>query len=210
MTTIEGISVKDIPGLSWDFIRNFFAFSWYIPYKLRPPYTPLFTKINHTFAWCTSTSHLPKYTLSYSSLASLQTLLSPSDTFLRTITTGARFRIVEKDNLRDVEINEVNKILSCKDERRGFFTYLCERCGTMLRVHFGCNSRICSNCGKNHTDKWAKSLQNALWGVPHRHAVLTIPSALWPVVKNNRFPEGLDGCCDCSNQQYDPDTEAGD
>ncbi|RZN36666.1 MAG: hypothetical protein EF813_06945 [Methanosarcinales archaeon] len=87
--------------------------------------------------------------------------------------------IVEKDHLRDVEISEVNKMLSCKDESRGFFTYLCERCGTMLRVHFGCNRRICSNCGKNHTDKWVKSLQNALFNVPHRHAVLTIPSALW-------------------------------
>ncbi|RZN41593.1 MAG: hypothetical protein EF813_02465 [Methanosarcinales archaeon] len=88
------------------------------------------------------------------------------------------FRIAEKDNLRDVEINEVNKMLSCKDESRGFFTYLCERCGTLLKVHFGCNSRICSSCGKNHTDKWARSLQNALWGIPHRHVALTIPEAL--------------------------------
>ena len=23
----------------------------------------------------------------------------------------------------------------------------------------------CPKCGKNHTDKWARSLQNALWGV---------------------------------------------
>ena len=30
------------------------------------------------------------------------------------------FRIVEKDNLRGVEINEVTKMLSCKDESRGF------------------------------------------------------------------------------------------
>ncbi|PXF61520.1 MAG: IS91 family transposase ISMbu9, partial [Candidatus Methanogaster sp.] len=96
------------------------------------------------------------------------------------------FYLAEKDNLRDVEIAEVNKMLSCKDESRGFFAYRCEHCGTTLIVHFGCNSRICSNCGKNHTDKWAKSLQNALFNVPHRHAVLTIPDALWPIVRNNR------------------------
>jgi hypothetical protein len=78
-------------------------------------------------------------------------------------------------------------MLSCKDESRGFFTYKCEHCGTIKIVHFGCNSRICSNCGKNHTDKWARSLQNALFNIPHRHAVLTIPDALWPVVRNNRF-----------------------
>ena len=97
------------------------------------------------------------------------------------------FRLAEKGNLRDVEINEVNKMLSCKDESRGFFIYRCKHCGTTLIVHFGCNSRICSNCGKNHTDKWARSLQNALFNVPHRHAVLIIPDALWPVVRNNCF-----------------------
>ncbi len=97
------------------------------------------------------------------------------------------FRLAEKDNLRDIEIKEVNKMRSCKDESRGFFAYRCKHCGTTKIVHFGCNSRICSNCGKNHTDKWARSLQNALFNVPHRHAVLTIPDALWPVVRNNRF-----------------------
>jgi hypothetical protein len=52
---------------------------------------------------------------------------------------------------------------------------------------FGCNSRICTNCGKNHTDKWAKSLRKALFNVPHRHAVLTISDVLWSVVRENRF-----------------------
>ena len=99
----------------------------------------------------------------------------------------AGFRLAEKDNLRDVEIKEVNKMLSCKDETHGFFTYACESCGTQKIVYFGCNSRICTNCGKNHTDKWAKSLKNALFNVPHRHAVLTIPDALLPIVRKNRF-----------------------
>ncbi|PXF60664.1 MAG: hypothetical protein C4B59_08320 [Candidatus Methanogaster sp.] len=63
--------------------------------------------------------------------------------------------------------------------RESRLSYRCEHCGTTLIVHLDASSRICSNCGKNHTDKWAKSLQNALWGVPHRHAVLTIPDALW-------------------------------
>jgi hypothetical protein len=99
----------------------------------------------------------------------------------------AGFHLAEKDNLRDVEIKEVNKMLSCKDETRGFFTYEFESCGTQKTVYFGCNSRICTNCGKNHTDKWAKSLKKALFNVPHRHAVLTIPDVLWPIVRNNRF-----------------------
>ena len=97
------------------------------------------------------------------------------------------FRLSEKENLRDVEIKEVNKMMTCKDADRGFFTYYCENCNTVTTVHFGCNSRICTNCGKNHTDKWAKSLSKALFNVPHRHAVLTISDVLWPVVRENRF-----------------------
>jgi uncharacterized Zn finger protein (UPF0148 family) len=97
------------------------------------------------------------------------------------------FSLANKSILRDVEIKEVNKMMSCKDENRGFFKYHCEHCGTDLIVYFGCNSRICTNCGKNHTDKWAKSLEKALFNVPHRHAVLTIPDVLWTIVRANRF-----------------------
>ena len=66
----------------------------------------------------------------------------------------AGFRLAEKDNLRDVEIKEVNKMMSCKDEIRGFFTYECESCGTQKTVYFGCNSRICTNCGRKMTLVW--------------------------------------------------------
>ncbi|MCD6455399.1 MAG: transposase zinc-binding domain-containing protein [Methanophagales archaeon] len=48
----------------------------------------------------------------------------------------AAFRLAEKDNLRDVEINEVNKMLSCKDESRDFFTYECEYCRITKTVTF--------------------------------------------------------------------------
>jgi len=97
------------------------------------------------------------------------------------------FYLANKDILRDVEIKEVNRMMSCKDKNRGFFNYRCEHCGTNLIVYFGCNSHICTNCGKNHTDKWAKSLEKALFNVPHRHTVLTIPDVLWTIVRANRF-----------------------
>jgi len=51
-------------------------FSWYIHYKLNPPYSILIAKINHTYIRCTSTSPPPKYTSSHFSSASLQTPLS--------------------------------------------------------------------------------------------------------------------------------------
>ncbi len=97
------------------------------------------------------------------------------------------FCIDHKDILRNAEIEEVNKMLSCKDKSRGFFTYQCESCGNYKTVYFGCNSRICTNCGKNHTDKWSKSLKRAMFNVVHRHAVLTIPDLLWGFVRKNRI-----------------------
>jgi len=89
------------------------------------------------------------------------------------------FCLDHKAILRNVEVEEVNKMLSCKDKSRVFFTYQCESYGNYKTIYFGCNSRICTNCGKNHTEKWTKSLNSALFNVAHRHAVLTIPNVLW-------------------------------
>jgi len=91
-----------------------------------------------------------------------------------------------KDELRPVEIKEVQKMMTCKDLSRGFFTMYCENCKETHDVYFGCNSRICSNCGKNYTDKWAKSLRNAMFDVVHRHVVLSVPDMLWQVIKEYR------------------------
>jgi len=36
------------------------------------------------------------------------------------------FCLTATDSLRTVEVEEVNKMLSCKDESRGYSTYQCE------------------------------------------------------------------------------------
>ena len=91
-----------------------------------------------------------------------------------------------RDELRQVEIEEVEKMLLCKDGSRGFFVYYCPCCKESRIVYFGCNSRLCSCCGKNYTDKWSKSLKKALFDVTHRHLVMSIPGSLWSVIKNHR------------------------
>ena len=88
--------------------------------------------------------------------------------------------------LRPVEVKEVQKMMTCKDLERGFFTMYCKTCKEAHDVFFGCSSRICSNCGKNYTDKWAKSLRRAMFKVPHRHLVLSIASELWEVIREYR------------------------
>jgi hypothetical protein len=96
------------------------------------------------------------------------------------------YRFQHKNELRQVEIDEVEKMLSCKDSSRGFFVYYCPCCDDSCIVYFGCNSRLCSCCGKNYTDKWSKSLKKALFDVTHRHIVMSVPEDLWPVIKSHR------------------------
>lgn len=94
-----------------------------------------------------------------------------------------------RDELRKVEIKEVEKMLSCKDGSHGFFVYYCPVCETSRIVYFGCNSRLCSCCEKNYTDNWSKSLKRALFDVAHWHVVMSLPDVLWPVM--NRFRDRL-------------------
>lgn len=90
-------------------------------------------------------------------------------------------------DVRDVEREEVEKMLSCKGDEMGGYMYCCGNCGKMLFIPFGCNSKLCSCCGKRHTDNWAKRLsKKILKGTSHRHAVLGMPPILWEEIRKNR------------------------
>lgn len=88
--------------------------------------------------------------------------------------------------LRDVEIEEVEKMLQCGDPDKGFATYRCPDCGNIQRIPFTCKSRICTSCGKKHADKWAIQLSMELYDVSHRHIVFTIPDVLRDVFEDDR------------------------
>jgi len=87
-------------------------------------------------------------------------------------------------NPRAVEIKEVNKMLSCGKE---FRIYHCPKCNLDYIVCFGCNSRICTHCGKRYTDRWADSVSKSVFDVNHRHFTMSIPSVLWSVFEKNRI-----------------------
>jgi len=101
----------------------------------------------------------------------------------------ARYRFHHGDNLRSVEVREVDRMLHCHDDGRGFFVYQCPHCNEFWVVSNGCNSRICSECGKRHTDKWAKNLSSRLFNVPHRHLVLSVSDIVWNILRENRSLE---------------------
>jgi hypothetical protein len=90
-------------------------------------------------------------------------------------------------NVRDIEKKEVENMLSCKGQERGCFVCYCKKCDRYEIIPFGCNSRLCSCCGKRYTDKWANMLANRIFAkVVHRHLVFTLPSQIWNFVKENR------------------------
>ena len=87
---------------------------------------------------------------------------------------------------REIEIKEVEKMLSCKDGSRGGFWYYCKTCKEYQFIPFGCNSRLCSCCGKRYTDQWALILADRLEkGIFHRHLVFGIPDMLWKYFKED-------------------------
>ena len=88
---------------------------------------------------------------------------------------------------RQVEIEEVEKMLSCKDESRGGFWFYCKKCNGYEFTPFGCNSRLCSCCGKRYTDQWASMLAERLEkNIFHRHLVFSIPEMLWKYFQEDR------------------------
>lgn len=63
----------------------------------------------------------------------------------------------------------------------------CKRCDAYEFVAFGCNSRLCSPCGKRYTDRWADMLAlKVAKRVVHRHLVFTLPDVLWSFIKADR------------------------
>jgi len=92
-----------------------------------------------------------------------------------------RFK-AENPNLPFYVVDEVEKMLHCRDPEYGFLTYKCPKCGDTKTIPLACKSRICTRCGKAYTDEWADKLVSSLYGVSHRHMVFTIPEELRDVL----------------------------
>jgi hypothetical protein len=96
------------------------------------------------------------------------------------------FLVRHSSKLRQVEVDEVTKMLSCKGQERGSKVYYCKECDEYHFVYFGCNSRICSLCGKRHTDHWSDNLSKNTFDVPHKHFTMTLPDMLWNCIREDR------------------------
>ncbi|MFH1637282.1 MAG: transposase [Candidatus Woesearchaeota archaeon] len=92
---------------------------------------------------------------------------------------------VKTHDIRIVEAKEVKKALECYGYKNGCFVYYCNCCNNYILQSLGCNSRLCSCCGKRHADSWAVDLSKRMFKVPHRHLVISIASELWPYLDGN-------------------------
>ena len=93
---------------------------------------------------------------------------------------------IKLHHVREIEAKEVEKALNCYGYKNGNFVYYCPNCKQYIFQSLGCNSRICSCCGKRHADTWALQLSKRMFKVPHRHLVLSVASELWPYLKGDR------------------------
>lgn len=98
------------------------------------------------------------------------------------------FKIEHSDQLRPSVIEEVEKVLNCRDPLiMGYHQYKCPKCGKIERiVPHSCKSRFCSSCGKVATDNWMDKSLNEFLDVPYHHLVFTIPQELRNVFLHNR------------------------
>lgn len=83
-------------------------------------------------------------------------------------------------------MKEVEKTLNCYGHNNGCFVFYCKHCDEYIFQHYGCNSRLCSCCGKRYTDQWALRLSKSMFPVPHRHIVISVPDVLWSFLKEDR------------------------
>ena len=77
-------------------------------------------------------------------------------------------------------------MLLCQHPSKGFIRYNCSNCKETKIVHFNCNGKLCTNCGKKQTDLWASKVQRRLFPVTNRHIVFTMPDELWKVIEHDK------------------------
>jgi uncharacterized Zn finger protein (UPF0148 family) len=103
---------------------------------------------------------------------------------LFTYGTWEDYQIKYKDSLRQVVVENVERLRLCRKPQNGYLVFECPECGKRKYVYFTCKSRICTSCGTKSANEWADKIHHRLLKVPHRHVVFTIPDTLWELFNN--------------------------
>jgi len=79
---------------------------------------------------------------------------------------------------RDVEMENISKMINCGDPSFGGAMYACSHCGNMKFVPFRCKSRFCPTCGVKYSQERSDQISFKLVKCTHRHCVFTIDEEL--------------------------------
>ena len=94
-----------------------------------------------------------------------------------------------KDNLREVVIENVTKMMNCATSIYGSRHYTCSHpnCTHSKYIHQTCKSRACSSCGMKATEQWIQKQTHILPDCDYQHITFTMPSTLWPIFRHHRW-----------------------
>lgn len=81
---------------------------------------------------------------------------------------------------RDVELENIEKMIHCGDPSFGGALYCCPKCAHTKFVPFRCHSRFCPSCGTLYAIRRTSAMSFKLISAPHRHCVFTIAKELRP------------------------------
>lgn len=87
---------------------------------------------------------------------------------------------------RDVEMENISKMIHCGDSSFGGAMYVCPDCHNMKFVPFRCKSRFCPACGVKYSQERSVSMSFKLVNCTHRHCVFTIDEELRPFFLKDR------------------------
>ena len=87
---------------------------------------------------------------------------------------------------RDVEMENIDRMIHCGDPSYGGVMYACPTCGHMKFVAFRCKSRFCPTCGVKYAQERSTSMAFKLIQCTHRHCVFTIDEELRPFFLKDR------------------------
>ena len=90
------------------------------------------------------------------------------------------FEFLHEGKLRPAIIDNIRKLIDCKDLGKGHLYYECPKCPNFHLTGFSCHSRFCTSCGKKYRDSRSINIQEKLLDVSHRHFVFSIPYKLRP------------------------------
>ncbi|MCP4485487.1 MAG: transposase [Flavobacteriaceae bacterium] len=94
----------------------------------------------------------------------------------------------EGHQFRDVEIENMAKMMACGSSAMGYKQYFCENkdCSHSKIICFSCKSRFCNSCGQKATEQWITKQGEILPDCKYRHLTFTMPDVFWEIFKFNR------------------------